>query len=62
MAAFDGDADRIVYFLPTEDLVDIKMLDGDRYIVLFAKLFKVALAKAAETAEKLNATGEFFFN
>lgn len=37
--SFDGDADRIVYYLPIEGFEKLHLLDGDRYISLFAKFF-----------------------
>lgn len=41
--AFDGDADRIVYFLPVEGFKTMELLDGDRYICLFAIFFQKIL-------------------
>lgn len=43
--SFDGDADRIVYYIPVEGFQNINLLDGDRYITLFAQFFKVILDK-----------------
>lgn len=37
--SFDGDADRIVYFLPVDGFKSMLLLDGDRYITLFAVFF-----------------------
>lgn len=36
---FDGDADRIVYYLPVEGFGSIKLLDGDKIISLYALMF-----------------------
>lgn len=59
--AFDGDADRIVYFLPDHELKEIKLLDGDKMISLYAKFFKTILTKIIAELEKLKAKKLFEF-
>lgn len=43
--SFDGDVDRIIYYATNEENTEIKMIDGDHFIVLFAKMLKFLIEK-----------------
>jgi len=51
--AFDGDADRIVYYLPDKEFKNFLLLDGDRIICLFATFFKSALDALKQTVHEI---------
>ncbi|EAR94337.2 phosphoacetylglucosamine mutase (macronuclear) [Tetrahymena thermophila SB210] len=57
VVSYDGDSDRIVYFLPRSDFKQIDLLDGDKMISLFALYFKKALEKLQTKVEAVNKTG-----
>ncbi|EGR29020.1 n-acetylglucosamine-phosphate mutase, putative [Ichthyophthirius multifiliis] len=72
--SYDGDSDRIVYLyfyiyiiiflykqkqsLPTNDLKQIRLMDGDKMISLFALYFKTALNNLEKAVEAANNTGD----
>lgn len=45
VVSYDGDSDRIVYFLPQAGFKHIDLMDGDKMISLFALYFKKALER-----------------
>lgn len=58
--AFDGDADRIVYFLPKPTLDELILFDGDRMICLFGVFFKKILGELDNLTKEINKSGVLY--
>ncbi|KRW99776.1 Alpha-D-phosphohexomutase, alpha/beta/alpha I/II/III [Pseudocohnilembus persalinus] len=59
---FDGDADRIVYYLPVEGFEKIKLLDGDKIISLYALMFQTLFRDIHTLYEQVKSEVQIMLN